>query len=77
MVLTASLGTDEPTDGSFSTGKVDVCVNFLIKHRSQGFIAIALCVRVSCVRVSVNNIAQKIFNQSTSYFVAGFPMNQG
>ncbi len=51
----------------------------------QGFIAIALCgVCVSVylsvclsVRLSVNNIAQKVFNQSNSYLVAAFPLTQG
>ncbi len=48
----------------------------VVKPR-QGFIAIALCVYLCvCVSVclSVNNIAQKVFNQSTLYLVAAFPM---
>ncbi len=51
----------------------------LIKPR-QGFLAITLCVRPCmcvCVCVSVNNIAQKVFNQSTSFLVADFPLAQG
>ena len=46
-----------------------------IKPR-QGFLAITLCVCVS-VCVSVNNIAQKVFNQSSSYLVEAFPLTQG
>ncbi len=43
----------------------------------QGFIAIAVCVCVCpSVSLSVNNLAQKVFNQSTFFLVETFPLTR-
>ncbi len=55
---------------------------FLSEHiaRKRGQTACRVSVRVCvcvCLCVCVNNIAQKVFNQSTLYLVGAFPMTQG